>query len=56
MYTILGKVAEKIGNVYKKSEDDTLEKFIQAYNTMQKEVKFHITGSTYIACVIFGCC
>jgi hypothetical protein len=39
MYTILGKVAKKIGNVYKKSEDDSLKQLVKAYNTTAKEAK-----------------
>ena len=39
MYTILGKVAKKIGNVYKKSEDDTLKQLAKAYYTMEEEAK-----------------
>ena len=39
MYTILGKVAKKIGNVYKKSENDTLKQLAKAYYTMEEEVK-----------------
>jgi hypothetical protein len=39
MYTILGKVAKKIGNVYKKSEDDNLKQLANAYYTMEEETK-----------------
>ena len=39
MYTILGKVAKKIGNVYEKSEDDTLKQLANAYYTMEIETK-----------------
>ena len=39
MYTILGKVAKKIGNVYEKSEDDTLKQLANAYYTMENEAK-----------------
>ena len=39
MYAILGKVAKKIGNVYKNSEDDTLNQLAKAYNTMEEEAE-----------------
>ncbi|GAI03339.1 unnamed protein product, partial [marine sediment metagenome] len=39
MYSILGKVANKIGNIYKKSEDDMLKQLAKAYNTMEEEAK-----------------
>ena len=39
MYTILGKVAKKIGNVYNKSEDDTLKQLAKGYFTMKEEAK-----------------
>ena len=39
MYSILGKVAKKIGNVYKKSKDDSLKQLANAYYTMEVETK-----------------
>ena len=39
MYTILGKVAKKIANVYKKSENDTLKQLAKAYYTIEEEAK-----------------
>jgi len=39
MYTILGKVAKKIGNIYKKSKDDTLKQLAKGYFTMKEEAK-----------------
>jgi len=39
MYSILGKVAKKIGKVYEKSEDDTLKQLPNAYYTMEEEAE-----------------
>lgn len=39
MYCILGKVANKIGKVYEKSEEDTLKQLANAYYTMEEETK-----------------
>ncbi len=35
-YAILGKVVKEIGDVYKKSEDETLKLFVEGYKTMEK--------------------
>jgi hypothetical protein len=39
-YEVLGKVAQKIGKVYDKSEDETLTQFAERYYTMKKECKY----------------
>jgi hypothetical protein len=39
LYTILGKVAKKMGSIYQKSPDDTLNQFANRYYTMGQEVE-----------------
>ncbi len=39
-YAIFSRVAKKVENIYKKSEDESLNKLAKAYNVMKKEAKY----------------